>query len=360
MTGPELVTGKQSLYERDSEISKPQLKHVDLELTRECNLNCVHCSSGVDTKGDELSVFETKELLAEAKTLGLETVGLTGGEPLLRMEKLKEVVNFCRKELDVVIHLHSNGTRISREEADWLKRSEVYVTISLFGSEPRTHDAITNVEGSLGSTLSGLRNLVNAKAKLAAFVVPMRANVGEMSSIMDLIRREGVEDVRVLLPSPTGRAFHRFPEIELTNEQITDLRKELVQIRIRGIHVQGGFCTRLDLPDLEVLKGHERCYAAENRVHIDAFGNVYPCTASSGRRVFSAGNVLTCTLTEIWRFSSSFQFLRRFHSNAVTKCRRCSRFASCMSGCRVRMSYKYGDATIADPLCGGPFLPTSS
>jgi radical SAM protein with 4Fe4S-binding SPASM domain len=351
------MTGQEFSTYLNDEISNPTLKHVDLEITRECNLKCVHCSSGTDTNGRELSLQEEKELLLEAKSLGLETVGLTGGEPFLRFDKLTRLVDFCQNELPAFVHIHSNGTKIFRDEARWLKESEVNITLSIFGSRPETHDAITNIAGSMKSTLRGLRNLVKAKASLTAFVVPMRRNLTEIPSVIELVRKEGVEDVRILLPSPTGRAFQRFADIELSAQQLIWLRYELAKSQEEGdIRLSAGFCTKLGLPDLETLKGHDRCYAAKNRVHVDAFGNVYPCTASSGRRIFSAGNVLACPLTEIWRFSPSFQFLRKFHSNPVKKCQACLRFPKCMSGCRVRMSYAHGDMTVADPQCGGPYL----
>jgi radical SAM protein with 4Fe4S-binding SPASM domain len=351
------TSGYESSTSSENEISNPRLKHVDLEITRECNLKCVHCSSGADTKGHELSLTEEKELLLEAKSLGLEAVGLTGGEPFLRFDKLTRLVDFCQDEIRVSVHIHSNGTRIFREEARWLKESGVNISLSIFGSRPETHDAITNVAGSMKSTLQGLRNLVKAKASLTAFVVPMRSNLTEIPSLIEMVRMEGVEDVRILLPSPTGRAFQRFTEIELSTAQLIWLRKELARFQEKGdVHLSAGFCTRLALPDLETLRGHDLCYAAKNRVHVDAFGNVYSCTASSGRRIFSAGNISACPLAEIWRVSPSFQFLRRFHRDRVKKCQACLRFPKCMSGCRVRMSYAYGDMTVADPQCGGPYF----
>lgn len=342
----------------DATASSPELKHIDVELTRECNLNCIHCSSGLEMKGNELSLSEIERILKEAKSLGLERVGLTGGEPFLRLKKLIKLTDFCKDELGASVHIHSNGTRILRKEATWVEQSDVDVTLSFFGSDPRTHDAITNIAGSMKSALRGLRNLLDVRANLTVFVVPMRSTCYEVPSLIELISEEGVENVRILLPSPTGRALDRFAELELTDEQVLWLRKEFAMLQAKGdIHLRAGFCTRLDFPDLEVLKGHDRCYAAENRVHVDAYGNVYPCTASSGRIVFSAGNarVSTCTLTEMWRFSPFFQFLRRFHSNPAKKCHSCVRFGNCMCGCRVRMSYRYGDATIADPQCGGPY-----
>jgi len=336
----------------------PVLKHVDIELTRECNLKCIHCSSGSDANGNELSLIATMELLKEAKSLGLESVGLTGGEPFLRFEKLTKLVDFCRNEMHLPVHVHSNGTRISPSRARWLKQLAVDITVSLYGSEPRTHDGITNRPGSMISALHGLRNLIATDAKLTVFVVAMRSNFSEIPSLIKLVSEEGAKDVRILMPSPTGRALDRFAELELTAEELLRLRRELVELQRKGdVHLRAGFCTRHALPDLEILRGHDRCYAAENRVHVDAFGNVYPCTASSGRRIFSAGNIQVsgCALTEIWRFSPLFQFFRAYHSNPAQRCQTCRRFGVCMSGCRVKMSYEYGDVTIADPQCGEPY-----
>lgn len=339
--------------------SIPELEHIDIELTRNCNLDCIHCSTGLNTQGNELPLFFIKKILHEAKLLGLETVGLTGGEPFLRRKKLMELVDFCKSEMNTRIHIHSNGTRIFRKEARWVKQSGVDITISLFGSDPKTHDTITSTKGSMKSTLRGLRHLVDVDANLTVFVIPMKPNFHEILSLIELVNEEGVRQVRILSLSPTGRAMYKFAQLELSDEQTLFLGKELVRTqKEKDIDLRAGFCTRLDFPDLGVLKGHERCYAAENRIHIDAFGNVYPCTASSGRIVFSAGNVQmpAYKLTEIWKFSPLFQFLRKFHSNPPEKCQGCVKSQHCMSGCRVRMSYKYGDVTVADPKCERPHI----
>ena len=348
-----------SNYNQNAETSYPNLKHIDIELTRDCNLDCIHCSTGLSMQGNELSVSYIEKVLQEAKTLGLEAVGFTGGEPFLRVEKLIGLVDFCKNEMSLPIHIHSNGTMISQKQAEWVKQSQVSITISLFGSEPRTHDAITKTTGSMKSTLCGLRNLVDVNADLAVFIVPMKSNYQEIPSLLKLVSEEGIRHVRILSLSPTGRAMCRYAELGLSDEQVSSLGRKLVKIQKEtDLDLRAGFCTRLDFPELEVLKGHERCFAAENRIHIDAFGNVFPCTASSGRMIFSVGNLQrpNCSLTDIWQVSPLFQFLRKFHSSPPEKCKKCTRFQNCMSGCRVKMSYEYGDVTVANPQCGGPYL----
>lgn len=334
-----------------------RLTHVDLEVTRKCNLNCIHCSAASKKRGKEMSVDAIKKILKEAKSMGLEKVGLTGGEPFLNRGKLMQIAGFCRTELNVPIHIHSNGTLVSKEDAKWINQVEAEITIPFYGNTASIHDDITGKEGSFSSTLSGLKNLINANANVCVYVVPMKQNLHSVEPLIRMVHDEGVQRVRVLSLSPTGRAKAQFENLELSEEDAQVLNDELLNVQKKtNIELSTGFCTSQDFSGLNILKGHEQCFAAENRIHIDTFGNVFPCTASSGRIIFSAGNLQMPenSLNSIWTDSPLLQFFRNFHRNPPKKCSACSKHSICMSGCRVRMSYKYGDITIPDPTCRGP------
>ena len=126
-----------------------KLTHVDLEVTRKCNLKCDHCSAAEKERGKEMSIELVKSLLQEAKTMGLEKVGLTGGEPFLNEERLKPIANFCKNELKIPIHIHSNGTLISAENAKWIKQIDAEITIPFYGDTATIHDSITKSKGPL-------------------------------------------------------------------------------------------------------------------------------------------------------------------------------------------------------------------
>lgn len=335
-----------------------KLEHIDLELTRDCNLDCIHCSAGSDRTGTELSIDNIKSILLEAKTLGLTKVGFTGGEPFRRENSLRELVKISLDDIGAKVHIHSNGATISSEIARWIKELGIDITVTLFGSNPKTHDAITNTEGSMESTLEGLQNLLDVDASVSVFVVPMKINLHEVIPMINLVYKKGCRDIRILSLSPTGKAIYKFDELAPSEDDIRFLNKEFIKIQKElDFNLNAGFCTRLRHPVLKIRKGHDSCYSAKNRIHIDALGNVFPCTASSGRMIFSAGNLQMPenTISEIWQYSPLFQFIRKFHSNIPKKCRDCAKYNYCMGGCRVMMAYKYGDFTIADPHCGGPF-----
>jgi len=333
------------------------LTHIDLEVTRDCNLNCVHCSAVANSRGKEMSIETIKRLLNEGKIMGVKKVGLTGGEPFLNREKLYNLGDFCVNELGIPIHIHSNGTQITEQDADWVKRVNAEISIPFYSDDPIKHDKITKNNGSFSLTLSGLKKLVAAKTNVCVYVVPMKSTFRHFQKLLLMLSKEGVKRVRFLSLSPTGRAKTDFEKLELSADDIKEFNEELTTFDNKeSMELTMGFCTSQTLKGLNIIKGHEKCYAAENRIHLDALGNVFPCTASSGRLDFSAGNVQIKgnTLESIWYTSPLLQFIRYFHANPPEKCRPCNKRNKCMSGCRVNITYKYSDITLPDPKCSGP------
>ena len=73
-----------------------------------CNLLCDYC----DTEFDKGSVYTVEELANKVKTYDLEhihSISLTGGEPLLQYEFLKEFLPEIKKT-ETKIYLETNGT----------------------------------------------------------------------------------------------------------------------------------------------------------------------------------------------------------------------------------------------------------
>jgi radical SAM additional 4Fe4S-binding domain len=309
-----------------------------------------------------MTIETIKQLLTEGKTMGVQKVGLTGGEPFLSRRKLRILGNFSVNELGIPIHIHSNGTLISKSDAKWVKKVGAEITIPIYSDNPSIHEKITNVKGSFSLALVGLRNLIAADTNVCVYVVPMKPNFLSLQSLLTMLSKEGVKRVRFLSLSPTGRAKAEFGKLELSPNDVKALNSELATLDIKGnIELTMGFCTSQTLKGLNIMEGHEECFAAENRVHLDTFGNVFPCTASSGRFDFTAGNVQMKenNLFSIWSSSPMLQFIRNFHNDPPEKCSPCTKLNTCMSGCRVKMAFKYGDVTIPNPICGGPYKELS-
>ncbi|MDD5730823.1 MAG: 7-carboxy-7-deazaguanine synthase QueE [Candidatus Omnitrophica bacterium] len=72
-----------------------------------CNLKCGYC----DTKPEKFREYEPAELVSELKIYGdkYHSVSFTGGEPLLQIDFLKEVLRLTRQE-GFKNYLETNGT----------------------------------------------------------------------------------------------------------------------------------------------------------------------------------------------------------------------------------------------------------
>ena len=336
---------------------KRKLKHIDIEITKKCNLSCLHCSAQSNAKGNELTFGEIRTILDKASLLGLENAGFTGGEPLSHKDRLVKLLKHCKHTLDLKTHLHTNGTLLSLKDAQILAKFADEISITILGSNAQTHDRITSVEGSWKAAQNGLISLLHQNANVRAYLVPMKSNFREFPQIIEMVHQMGCSKFRLLSLSPTGRARESFDTLSLNYAERKWLSEQLLRIRKGlGIDIDAGFCTRQDFPLVGQLPGHQSCLAAEDRVHIDAFGEVFPCTASSGLQAFSGANIRTYAfnLADVWKFSPMFQFFRFFHANPPKKCRSCRAYKQCMGGCRVMMFYRYQDFTVAKPNCRSP------
>ena len=145
-----------------------------------CNLQCGECaarSSGVAGRSKS-------ELIAAMSACAQprEGVVLSGGEPLIRSDII-ELIQAARELGFPRIRLRTNGTPLAdlRFLHHLLSAGCHHFEIKLFAGEPRVHDRITGVSGSLEQTWAGLellrRALIPGRTDQQPFVgilIPLR------------------------------------------------------------------------------------------------------------------------------------------------------------------------------------------
>ena len=318
------------------------LEHIDIEINHRCNLACRHCSARA-SKGketDELSVKEIKNILEEAKSLGLKKVGLTGGEPLFDVPKLNEIIQFCKNDLGVPLHTHLNGTLVNEElcnKGGILSHFES-ISVTFLGGDTRTHDYMTKVRGSFEKAFRGAEIIAKAGLPLTCYYIPTHGTCGGFSELTSKLRDIGVRRIRAMALAPSGRARAIYGATAPPRDEIRQFEKDILEAgRELGIHIEAGYCTRLSMPRLAILNGHEKCMSGVNRVHINSKGDVFPCTAASGIKELRLENLKNngSDLKEIWRGSEIIEIIRMIHNGGITACQSCSRKPKCRAGCTV-------------------------
>ena len=125
-------------------------------MTRRCNLKCVHCyAKALGEQGeDPISTDRAKVMIDDLAAFGAPVMLFSGGEPLVRKD-LPELAKYATsKGMRAVIS--TNGTLIDRDMAKTLKGVGLsYVGVSLDGGED-VHDGFRGVKGSYRRALEGL------------------------------------------------------------------------------------------------------------------------------------------------------------------------------------------------------------
>jgi len=179
-----------------------------LSLTARCNLACPYCLPDGQERPGLLNLQQRLAVTRAAVALGVSSLRLTGGEPLLHvgLEDLISAVTPLRHQGLREVALTSNGTLLSRERARSLKAAGLdRITLSLDGttgaSVARMAGLATQEAGEqvLKRVLEALENARSAgfdpstgALKLNA-VILRDANDDQLLSLAALGRREGVE-----------------------------------------------------------------------------------------------------------------------------------------------------------------------
>ena len=154
-----------------------------VSLTDRCNLRCQYCmpAEGLDwlPRADVLTDEETLRLIRVGVTrLGITTVRLTGGEPLLRRDLEWLVAAIADLDPAPAIALTTNGIGLAERAATLAAAGLTRINISLDTLDPQTFKQITR-RPRLSDVLAGV------EAAVAAGLAPVKINTVLLRGVND-------------------------------------------------------------------------------------------------------------------------------------------------------------------------------
>ena len=326
---------------------------VAWELTRNCNLNCVHCRASAKAgphKG-ELTTDECKKVVDEILAFSSPTVILTGGEPLMR-EDIFEIIDYANeKGLRTV--MATNGTLLDREKTTRLIKGGIKrVSMSIDGKNREDHDSFRGVVGSFDAVIKATHSLSELGLPFQINTTVTRLNVTDLEAIYTLVKSVGAVAWHVFLLVPVGRG-ERLKGEELSAETYEDVLEWLYETEKRAQIEMKVTCAphyyRIVKQKGDTPKS-SGCLAGKTFMFISHKGVIQPC----GYLEVPSGDLSKTALQKIWEESTVFTALRDLTSYKG-KCAGC-RFLKICGGCRARAHEKSGDILAEEPLCS--YYPT--
>ncbi|MBU0545085.1 MAG: heme b synthase [Proteobacteria bacterium] len=337
------------------------LRLVAWEITRNCNLSCIHCRASA-TNGPytgELDTEASLKLLDQITDTGNPIVILTGGEPLLRPDIFDIAAYGTKKGLRIV--MAPNGTLITESTAKKMVASGIKrISISIDGPTKESHDSFRGVEGAFEGALRGIAFAKEAGLEFQINTTITKLNLKYIQTIQNLAVSLGAVAHHIFLLVPTGRGKYIIDqeisakEYEETLNWFYDQREKTpLQLKatcaphyyriLRQRAKEDGETVTFESHGLDaVTRG---CLGGTGFCFISHTGIVQPC----GFLHIECGNVTKNSFEKIWNSSEVFLSLRNFDM-LKGKCGICE-FKKVCGGCRARAYEAAGDYMAEEPLC---------
>ncbi len=373
------------------------------EVTKGCNLRCIHCRATATELSSPLDLPTAKALnvIEQVSQYASPILVLSGGEPLFRAD----IFQLARYATDrgLRVALATNGTQVSKEIARKIVDAGVRrVSISLDGACAATHDAFRGIPGAFDAALRGFRNLKEVGMSVQINTTIARHNAHELPAVLELARTIGADALHTFLLVPVGCGveiaesqmvapeeyekilnwfYDRSQEgdIELKATCAPHYFRVMRQRRTAERRAATTAAIALPAPTQEEARsigptemtmpgstgislhphasraghGHpdgmsavtKGCLAGSGVCFISNLGEVYPC----GYLPVVAGDLRRQSFADIWENSHVFHMLRDTEA-LKGKCGSCEFRNICM-GCRARAYAATGDYMDEEPFC---------
>lgn len=262
---------------------------VYLELTRACNLKCIHClnNSGIKQK-DELTKEDLLKLIKNFSSHGVQEIRFTGGEPLL-FNGIYDLIRFATEE-GICTSLGTNGTLVTKEVAKKLKESGLKKVVVSIDGNKKTHDKIRGKK-NYQKAMKGLKYLQKNGINVRVNSVIMKSN---MEDVIKLAKKMSRKKITIFIRRfiSSGRGKHL--ENNMLNKKDYDyvrnkLQKELTKkTYVNGHYLRNdeGVNSRIKLPF--EIRG---CKAGQRAITILPNGDVNLCGFLAAQDFPKVGNI---------------------------------------------------------------------
>ena len=315
----------------------------------QCNMKCKYCfyydvmeHRDIGNRGFMTEAITTK-IIDRIFENDIDTVSIAfqGGEPtLIGVQYFIDFVDYVKKlkpsKTMVYYSIQTNGTKITKEFANFFKENSFLVGISIDGTEDvhNKYRLNNNNEKTYKSALNGVSLLKEYGVDYNILTVVTDETIKDFPSVYLHLKKLGSNYLQFI---PCIDSFEPESGLSLSNDSYSNFLIKLFDLWyldfMNGIRISIRYFDDLlkiilgFAPGSCTLKG--KCYSYHV---IEANGDVYPCDFYVIDN-WKIGNVMTETLADMLISKKSIEFVQSSISNNPT-CNNCDYYSLCRGGCR--------------------------
>ena len=352
------------------QFSRDKKPVVVWNVTRACNLKCLHCYAHAVEKdnGKKLSGEQARAMIDDLAEFGVPVILFSGGEPLMRHDLVDLASYAVDKGVRAVIS--TNGTMISKTKAKELKKVGLsYVGVSLDGME-EVNDRFRGKKGAFKEAMEGIKNCQDVDLKVGLRFTINRINIHDIPNIFNLLEELEIPRACFYHLVYAGRGSELIEQdldhmetrrvLDLIIDRTKDLHDRGMSKEVLTVdnHADGPYIYLRMVEEknprsnevFQLLKMNEGnssgrgigCISWDGSVHADQFW-----------RHYSFGNMLERPFSRIWTDLSNPLMAKLKDKKRYVKgrCSTCQWLDICGGNFRVRAEAVTGDIWAPDPAC---------
>lgn len=303
-----------------------------LHVTNICNLNCIGCYSFDRTRNcaDKLSLDQIRYIIDQLAENGVETITISGGEPLIRGD-IVEIVRYAKENVGIgTVNLITNGTRFHKDQLLQLKEYIDALPVSIDGYNYENPRFLRD-EGTFPKVMEFVKMARDMGLPVSILPTLHRKNIKAVNEYLKLSEQLKVP-ISFSLLTCSGELKDYIPK----DEDLHDLVTYLFDFMKSG---------KVPLQDYSEVEARKNCGAGTSIISVTAEGDIYPCHMMHDTDT-CMGNLLKTPLREILKNAAKVPSV-----DQVETCKDCSMKNICGGGCKARALLINGGWNHPDPYC---------
>ena len=254
-------------------IDTNQFTHVFMAITKKCGMRCEHCFEWDALNGKEkLTETDLHLMVSKLNKIGVGQVQFSGGEPLLRVDDLINVLSRTNNNIEYWVNTSGHG--LTMENAKKLHDAGLTgVLISLDHFDDQKHNLFRGHKNAFHWAMQAVNNALENKLIPAFSICVTKPFITRENLIQyaTLAKELGVYFIQILEPKAVGH--YKDKAVELQAEHIKILESFYLDLNYDKKFV--------DFPLITYHGYHQRrtgCFASGNRsFYIDTDGDIHSC-----------------------------------------------------------------------------------
>ena len=255
-------------------ISVNRLNSVFLGITKKCNYKCDHCYEWERlNKKDVLTTKGLKGILNKLQHFGVSQIHLSGGEPMMKINKIVNLLDYADKN-NTEFWIDTSGYNLNAINAEKLKNAGLTgVVISLDHHVPEKHNAFRHHDDAYYWAEEAIKNSIQNNLLTALSICLTKGFISQknLMTYMNLAKKLNVSFVQFLEPKTVGH---------FKNKNIS-LQKKQIKI-LEDFFLKMNFGKMFNSYPIITYHGYYQkrhgCLSAGNKsIYIDTEGNINAC-----------------------------------------------------------------------------------